>query len=80
MKFLKQVWRMIVPFRLRASLSERRNRSSAGNGGTQAEIDELRREIDELRGDQLKIAQLMDFVEQLAIKVELKSVEQEKPE
>lgn len=66
LKLVKWCWRTFVPERLRRLLSDLRH-LEAIRSDLEKRMETMREEVDELRADQRRVAELMDVVEQLAL-------------
>lgn len=75
MNAVRRFWQRIAPHAIRKRLSDWRHNGEREDA-VQVQIAELKSEIDELRADQRRVAQLMDTIERIALSVQ---VEPEKP-
>lgn len=81
MNIVKAAWVRAVPYPVRRRISDIRYRGETieslilRNAKLREDIRELKMEIDELRVDQRRVAELMDTVEQLSLDLRQRSGE-----
>lgn len=73
---MRKMWRRKVPYAVRVRLSDWRQRRKTDQVAQEKlvalaiQIQRLNAEIDELRRDQRRVAQLMDVIEQLVVQAD----------